>query len=132
MPSQDFNTAATVKECTANAAITANAAVVLVIATEDKVDMPAAANSALFIGFALEAAASGAKVRVHMSGGIAKGVLGATTALGDFLMINGTSGDLKPVVLGSSDQYVVGKALRGGNSGDIIPVLIAQSIAQHT
>lgn len=130
MPSQDFNTAAVVKKFTANAAITANAAVVLVIASEDKADMPAGANSVLFLGFALYAAASGAEVDVHVSGGIAKAVCGASVALGDYLMVNGTLGDVKPLVLAASNQHVIAKALRGGSTGDIIPVKIIEFIAQ--
>lgn len=129
MPGQDFSNAM-VKEFIADAAITQNAAVVAVIATEDHCNLPAAANSVLFLGFAIDACASGERVRVHVGGGIAKAVCGATVALGDYLMINGTTGSVKPLVLGASNQHVVAKALRGGASGDVIPVKFCEFVAQ--
>lgn len=113
----------------ADAAITQYAAVVQVTSAEDHCNLPAGANSALFLGFAKDAIASGSAGPIIVSGK-AKAKLGATTALGDFLMINGSDGSLKPLVLGASNQYVVAKALRGGSSGDVIPVQIMQFIAQ--
>ena len=129
MPGQN-QVSASLQSFVAKVALTKGQAVVLVIATEDQVDLPAAANSALFIGFAANDAAINETVAIHTVGGVAQGKVGATIALGDFVMINGTSGDLKPVVLGASNQYCVGKALRGGAAGDLIPVLVLNFIAQ--
>ncbi len=126
-----FNGEPTIDLLTADAAITQWAAVVLVVATEDHCNLPAGANSALFGGFATHAAASGDVLQVVVEGKT-KGKLGSSCDIGDYLMINGALGDLKPVVLGSSDQYAVAQALRGGSTGDVIPLRICRFIAQHT
>lgn len=129
MPSQDFNTAATVKTFTADTAITANMCVIFGT-LEDHVTLASGANDPGFVGFALEDAASGAQVRVHISGGVAKAIAGATFAIGDYLMIEGADGRLKKLTLGASNQYVVAKALRAGADGDFVPVKIMEFVAQ--
>lgn len=129
MPGQN-QIGATIVPMIADVALTKGAAVVLVVGSEDHVNLPAGANSALAIGFAVNDAAIGERVGIHMSGGLATAKAGATCAIGDFLMINGVLGDLKPVVLGASNQYVVARCMRTAASGDLIPVVPMFSIAQ--
>jgi len=129
MPSQN-QYGATVVVGTAAVALTKGVACVLVPATEDSIALPAGANSALFYGFALNDALAGERVSLHVAGGVATAKLGATVAMGDFLMINGVLGDLKTMVIGASNQYIVGKALRGGVVGDLIPIIPLNSLAQ--
>jgi hypothetical protein len=114
----------------ADVTLTKGQAVVLVVGSEDHVALPAGANSALCFGFAMNDAAVGERVAIHISGGVATAKAGASCAIGDWLMINGTSGDLKPVVLGASNQHVVARCLRTAASGDLIPVVPMFSIAQ--
>lgn len=129
MPGQN-QVGASLQSFNAKVAITKGQAVVLVTGTEDQVDLPAAANSALFIGYAANDAAIGESVAVHTVGGIAQAKAGASISLGDYVMINGTSGDLKTLTLGASNQYCTGKALRAAASGDLFPVLVLNFIAQ--
>lgn len=130
MPGQVQVGATILSGFTADVAVTRGAALVLVVGSEDHVALPAAANSALFFGFAVNDAAIGERIAVHVLGGVAYAKAGAVCAIGDYLMINGVLGDLKPVVLAASNQHVVARCLRTAASGDLIPVLITPSIAQ--
>lgn len=127
MPGQDLSVSY-VKPFTAEAAIEFGQAVIQGSA-EDACTLAGSANTALFLGFALESAAIGAQVRVQLTG-VAKAIAGASVSLGDYLMGEGADGRLKKVALGGSNQYGVAKALRGGSDGDLIPVLICHFIAQ--
>lgn len=129
MPGQNL-IAATLPTYVADVAITKGAAVVLVVGTEDHIALPAGANSALVLGFAINDAAIGERVAVHTDGGIATAKAGASIAIGDYVMVNSNLGDLKTLVLGASNQYVVGKALRTAASGDLFPVKPCDFIAQ--
>jgi len=129
MPGQNL-VAATQLMMIADVALTKGAAVVLVVGTEDHVNLPAGANSALVYGFAMNDAAINERVAIHVGGGVATAKAGATIAIGDYVMVNSASGDLKTLVLGASNQYAVGKALRGAASGDLFPIKPCDFIAQ--
>lgn len=129
MPGQNL-IAATQLPFIADVVLAKGQAVVLVVGSEDHIALPAAANSALCFGFAMNDAAIGERVAIHVAGGVATAKAGATCAIGDYLMINSNVGDLKPVVLGASNQHVVARCLRTAAAGDLIPVIPMFSIAQ--
>lgn len=128
MPGQDLNNAL-IRTVTAQSAVSQYQAVVGGNA-EDTCTCPAASNATNFLGFALQSASSGQTVQVHMFGGIAKAIAGASVSRDTLLIISGTGGKLANLTATNSNRYVVAKCLRDGVDGDVVPVLIFPFIQQ--
>jgi hypothetical protein len=125
MPGQDLGNAL-VKVCTAQSAMTQYMAVIRGSA-EDTVTL-GSANDTAFYGYILQDATSGQTVQVHMAGGIAKGIAGASVTAMSFGVIESTDGRLKNASITNTNQNVVCQFLRDGVDGDIVPVLIVRGL----
>lgn len=115
----------------AKSAIVRGAALICT-AVEGEVDLPAGSNSTKVIGYALNDAAIGERVSVHLlnSAGEAKAFAGGTIAIGDYLLTTGTAGKVSALTLGASNQYVIGKATQAAADGQLFSVLPCNFIAQ--
>jgi hypothetical protein len=115
----------------AKVAITRGCAVICTT-VEGEVDLPAGSNSSKVIGYALNDAAIGEKVSVHLLNGPgeAKAYAGGSIAIGDYVLVNGTAGKVTALTLGASNQYVVGKATQAAADGQLFSVLPCNFIAQ--
>lgn len=130
MPGQDLNNAL-IRTMTAQSAVAQFQAVVGGTA-EDTCTCPAGSNATNFVGFALQSASSGQTVAVHMAGGIAKAIAGASVSKDTWQIISGTAGKLANLTVTNSNRYVVAKCLRDGVDGDVVPVLIHQFVQNGT
>ncbi len=129
MPGQDLS-GALIRVMTAQSAVYQNQAVVLG-SVEDTCTLATASNQSNFIGFALnDQTVTGQTVAVHMAGGIAKGIAGASVSAGAYQIIEGVDGRLANLTATNSNRYVVAQCLRDGVDGDVIPVLIHKFIQQ--
>lgn len=101
-------------------------------AVEGEVDLPAGSNSTKVIGYALNDAAIGDRVSVHLlnTAGEVKAFAGGTIAIGDYVLTTGTAGKVATLTLGASNQYVVGKATQAAADGQLFSVLPCNFIAQ--
>lgn len=132
MPGQDLNGGALVRVMTAQSTLYQYQAVVLGSA-EDTCTLATASNQSNFIGFVLQdASATGLTVQVHMAGGIAKAIAGASVSAGAYQIIEGVDGRLCNLTATNSNRYVVAQCLRDGVDGDVVPVLIHKFIQQGT
>jgi hypothetical protein len=115
----------------AKVAITRGCALILT-AVEGECDLPGGSNSAVVFGFALDDAAIGERVAVHVlsTGGEAKAYAGGTIAIGDYVITTGVLGKVAKLTLGASNQYVVGKATQAAADGQLFSVLPCNFIAQ--
>jgi hypothetical protein len=106
--------------------------IVILTTVADEVDLPAGTNSAMCLGYALNDAAIGEFVAVHLlsMGGQAKGIAGGTIAIGDYLVNNSTTGKVTKLTLGASNQFCVGKAVQAGADGQLIAISVSDFIAQ--
>jgi hypothetical protein len=84
------------------------------------------ANDASFLGFALADATSGQTVAVHMAGGIAKAIAGASVTAMSYGKIEGADGRLQNVAITNTNNNIVCQFLRDGVDGDVVPVLIVR------
>lgn len=115
----------------AKVAVTRGCALILT-ANEGECDLPGGSNSAVVFGFALNDAAIGERVSVHLlsSPGEAKIYAGGTIAIGDYLIATGTLGKVAKLTLGASNQYVIGKATQAAADGQLFSALPCNFIAQ--
>ncbi len=97
--------------------------------SDDNTMVPAAASTDLLIGVFQHDAASGAEVRVMLSG-ISRVKAGGSITRGN-MVTSDASGYAVAVSAGAgTNAYAIGYALASASSGDIIPVLITQSRPQ--
>jgi hypothetical protein len=99
---------------------------------EGEVDLPAGSNSTKVIGYALDDAAIGERVAVHLlsTGGEAKAYAGGSISIGDYVLTTGTAGKVSALTLGASNQYVIGKATQAAADGQLFSVIPCNFIAQ--
>jgi hypothetical protein len=99
---------------------------------EGEVDLPAGANSTKVIGYALDDAAIGERVAVHLlsSPGEAKAFAGGNISIGDYVLTTGSAGKVAALTLGASNQYVIGKATQAAADGQLFSVIPCNFIAQ--
>jgi hypothetical protein len=117
------------KSVKAGAAVTA--CTVAKFGTDDDTMIVAAANTDLLVGVFQHDAASGAEVRVMLTGisrlklgtgGITRGALVTVDASGQGIALSGAAG---------VNVQAIGIAMASGVAGDIVPVLIAPSRPQQ-
>ncbi len=124
MPGQALKDAL-VKVMTAQSAMSQYA--VLVAGTlEDTVTLPGAQYAGGFVGIALNSASSGQTVAVHLAGGIAKAIAGSSVTMGSYAVICDVSGRVQNYIATDTTRHCVGYFLRGGVSGDIVPMMIVR------
>jgi hypothetical protein len=125
MPGQDLANAL-VKICTAQSAMSQYMAVIRGT-LEDTVTL-GSANDVPFYGFALNDATSGQTVGIHMAGGIAKAIAGASVTAMSFGVIESTDGRVKNGAITNTNANIVCQFLRDGVDGDVVPVLIVRGL----
>lgn len=115
------------KSVTAGAAVTAFTCAKF--GADDHTMIPASASTDLIVGIFQHDAASGAEVRVMLTG-VSRGKAGGTITRGQ-LLTSDASGQVVAASPGAGvNAYAVGYAMASGVSGDIIPVLVAPSRPQ--
>lgn len=96
----------------------------LVVATSGKKAARASGSTAAIVGVALYDAAAGQPGSIQVAG-VARVKLGGAVAAGDPLTSNASGQGVAASPTIGVNAYIVGVALEGGASGDLIDVLLA-------
>lgn len=124
MPESTIGERVTYKMKAAETTLNQYCCAVLDTATEGQCIRPAGANAGNIVGVLLDATHAASTYATYQTTGVAKVKLGGNVSIGDLLVIGGVTGVAvsKGISTHTSGTGFIGRALRSGVSGDVIPV----------